>query len=228
MPWRDYDVVCDSSSLISLTEACFTELIMKIPEYLQGRLLIPKSVLYECIEHPREIKEYALSAIRLKKALDSGAIHVVEHPEIQRATSKVVDVANRIFFIKGKPMKILHKGEGEMLALSRIIGTKNILMDERTTRILVEDPYSLAEHLEKEFGHKVQINHENLRKFQREFGDINIFRSSELLIVAYEHGFFDDYGDLAREIIEASLYRLKFAGCSISFEEIQKYMLGVR
>jgi len=53
---------------------------------------------------------------------------------------------------------------------------------------------------------------------------IRFFRSSELLLLAYEKGYFADYGKLKEDAIEASLYKLKYSGCAVGFGEISDYI----
>ena len=111
-----------------------------------------------------------------------------------------------------------------MLALSREIGVDNLLIDERTTRMLAEDPESLRQHLEEELRRPITVDEENLSSIARLTKGIRFFRSSELLLLAYEKGYFADYGKLKEDAIEASLYKLKYSGCAVGFGEISDYI----
>ena len=57
---------------------------------------------------------------------------------------------------------------------------------------------------------------------------LQLFRSSEMLAAAYEKGYFSSLGGLELKTLEAGLYSLKFAGCAISFEEINSYIDSLR
>ena len=46
-------------------------------------------------------------------------------------------------------------------------------------------------------------------------------------MLAYEEGFFNSFDKLQREALEAALYKMKYSGCSISFDEIFDYMSWV-
>ncbi|MCX8195381.1 MAG: hypothetical protein N3G22_04735 [Candidatus Micrarchaeota archaeon] len=223
MPKPPRMLVCDSSSLISLTDSCFVHVFYFIKRKLKGGFLIPPSVEYEAVEHPRSVKSYALHAIRLRRAIDDGAIEVAKAP-IERLAREIRWLSNNLFFAGGTPLHLLQEGEAEVLALANELDLKNILIDERTTRLLAESPYLLCGHLEEELAQKISVNEENLSAFLRLTRNMHFFRSSELLLLAYEHGYFDDYGALKEEALEASLYRLKYNGCSVGFGEISDYL----
>ena len=233
-------IVCDSSSLISLTDSCFIHIIYFLKKKYSGRFIIPPSVEKECVEQPMHIRNYALHAIRLKRAIAENMIDVVEAkferilPAVESADStqkatpqqgaeEIKFIANNIFHVEGTPLRLLHAGEADVLALALELGVDNILMDERTTRMLVEDPESLRQHLEHELGRQIGINDAQLSAFSRATRRLRFFRSTELLLLAHEKGYFSDYGELERDAVEASLYKLKYSGCAIGFEEIGEY-----
>ncbi|MFA5930439.1 MAG: hypothetical protein WC861_06165 [Candidatus Micrarchaeia archaeon] len=233
-------IVCDSSSLISLTDSCFVHAIYFLKKKFGGKFIIPPSVERECVEQPMHIRNYALHAIRLKRAIAENMIDVVEakgQPEAapkgkmaladkgatDRGAEEIRFIANNIFSAEGTPLKLLHAGEADVLALALELGVDNILMDERTTRMLVEDPEALRQHLESELGRQIGINDEKMSAFSRATRRLRFFRSTELLLLAYEKGYFADYGELEREAVEASLYKLKYSGCAIGFGEIGEY-----
>ncbi|MCX6773326.1 MAG: hypothetical protein NTV88_06205 [Candidatus Micrarchaeota archaeon] len=216
-------MVCDSSALISLTDSCFVHTLYFLKNKFKGSFIIPPSVEYECVTHPMSMKMHALHALRLKRAINDGIIDVVKLPE-EKEVREIKWLANNLFYAGGTPLKLIQEGETEMLALAHELGIQNLLVDERTVRMLVEDPESLRIHLEEEFHRPITTNDENLSAFSRMTRGFRFFRSSELLLLAYEKGFFSDYGSLHKEAIEASLYKLKYAGCAIGFGEIAEYM----
>ena len=215
-------IVCDSSSLISLTDSCFVHVIYFLKKKYSGRFIIPPSVEKECVEQPMHIKNYALHAIRLKRAIAENMIDVVE-AKPEKAAEEIKFIANNIFHADGTPLRLLHAGEADVISLALELGVDNILMDERTTRMLVEDPEALRQHLEHELGKQIGINEESLSAFSRATKRLRFFRSTELIRLAHEKGYFADYGELEREAVEASLYKLKYSGCAIGFEEIGDY-----
>jgi len=220
-------VVCDSSSLISLSDSCLLWILSEVSKSFGGYFIIPKTVEYETITHSISMKSHTLGAIRLKKLLLDGIIKVIETPRVSRLTSELLQLGNRIFSIGGRPLKIIHSGETETIALAMEFGLKNILIDERTTRMLLEAPLDLKSHMEEEFQAKIKLNEKHLDRFLKNADGLNLFRSTELAIIGYEKGLFKDYGEMEKSAIEAALYGLKFAGCGISFSEIEEFSKSI-
>ncbi len=217
-------IVCDASSLISLTDSCFVHVLYFLKKKHKGHFIIPPMVEKECVEQPQSLRMHALHAIRLKRAICDGMIEVVGLNYPKKA-EELRWLANNIFYASGTPLRLLHQGEAEMLSLALETGVDNLLIDERTTRMLCEDPEALRLHLEREFCIPITTDTENLYAFSRLTSCMRFFRSSELLLLAYEKGYFKDYGELENEAIEASLYRLKYAGCAVGMGEIDGYVL---
>jgi len=216
-------MICDASSLISLTDSCFIHALYFLRRKYKGKFILPPSVEYECITHPMRMKAHSIYALRLRRAVNDGVLEVVPLPD-PRLASEIRWTANSIFYSDGAPVRLLQDGETEMLALAQQIGVDNLLIDERTTRMLAEDPDSLKQHLEREFHRPLTTNEENLSSFRRMTRKMRFFRSSELLLLAYEKGYFADYGALELDAVEAALYRLKYAGCAVGMGEIERHM----
>ena len=215
-------IICDSSSLISLTDSCFVHALYFLKNKFGGKFIIPPSVESECVENPRRIAAHAMHALRLKRAINDGIIEIV--PTVsQRTIQEIRFFANNLYYAAGTPIRLLHEGESEVLAIANETEVKNILMDERTTRMLVESPETLLTHLEHELHRPITINDENMQSFSRFTRGFRFFRSSEIMLMASEKGFFADYGGLEREAIQAALYKLKYAGCAVGFSEIDGY-----
>lgn len=216
-------IICDSSALISLTDSCFVHVLYFLKKRFSGKFIIPPSVEYECVEHPRKMMAHAMHALRLRRAINDGVIEVASAPE-RRDCQEARFLANSIYYADGTPVQLLHEGESEVLALSFEAGIQNILIDERTTRMMAESPEELSSLLKRELHRNITINEENASSFSRLVRGMRFFRSSELILLAAEKGFFEDYGELEREAIEAALYKLKYAGCAVGFGEIEAYL----
>ncbi len=220
-------IICDASSLISMTESCMFGIIEELSNVYGVDFYLSPKVKFECIDNPIKMRSHALTAVRLKAALQRGSLKLTQeskHAEINR----ILDISNKVFRIGRFPLRIMHLGEADMIATAKSLGTKNILIDERTTRMLVEDSEKLRKHMEREFRKKVEINENYLQKFSEIAGDLNIVRSSELVMMAYEMGHFRKYGKLEKKTVESSLYGLKFNGCGISFSEIDEFCNMIR
>jgi hypothetical protein len=223
------DILCDSGALISLTSACLDQLLYYFAEKNNVKFIIPPSVESESIQRPMKnsLKKYLFSAIRLKNAVDDGVVVVVD-AKVEAKARRIMNLANNVFFIKGKPLKLIQLGESEMLALAKELGIEYILIDERTTRMFMEAPQRLKKHLEDEFKINVMVNKKNYKELLSEISPLKALRSSELVMLAYEQGFFKHYNDLERDAIQAALYKIKYSGCSLGFDEIHEYLSKVK
>jgi hypothetical protein len=217
-------VLCDSSSLISLTGSCLDSLLYYFRDNFGTRFLIPPSVEYEAVARPLSLrtKIYCFSALRIKDMINDGVVEVLPE-DAKSETKELMDIGNKIFYARGRPIRLIHLGETEMLAIARKLDVHSLLMDERTTRVLVENPVSLAKHFEKEFHTNVMVNKKNLSSFTQRVGRMDVIRTTELAYLASESGFFKNFGDLEPQAVEAALYKLKFSGCAISFRELEEY-----
>ncbi|NYZ79358.1 hypothetical protein H0N99_04385 [Candidatus Micrarchaeota archaeon] len=220
-------IVCDSSSLLSLSDSCLLWLLSDIVESFKGHFLITKAVEYESVTHPLEMKSHTLGAVRVKKMLLDSVIKVVETTNSRALTSELSSLGNSVFSIGGRPLKLIHEGETESLAVAIDLNLRNILIDERTTRMLIEAPFEMKAHMEDEFQKKIEVSQKNLDRFLEMTGKLNLFRSAEIAMIGYEKGLFKDYTGMEKRAIEAALYGLKFAGCGISFSEIEEYCRSI-
>ncbi len=223
------DVIVDAGVLISLTSGCLDNLLYFFHEKYGLRFIIPPSVEREVIGRPlkERIRKYLFSAIRIKNAIDDGVVVVVD-AKIENKTQALMQEANNLFFVRGKPLRLIHSGEAEMLVLAKELGVEYILIDERTTRMLIEAPIPLKKHLEEEFHVNVMVNKNHLQSLVSQIGPLRAIRTSELVMLAHENGFFKNYNDMHKDALEAALFKIKYSGCSVGFREIKEYLSGVQ
>lgn len=218
------EVLCDSSSLISLTGACLDNVLYFLKDRFGIRFLIPPSVEEECVTAPlsKGLKEYAFSARKIERAIENNVLY---RTQMEPATThSFLSCANNLFFIRGKPLPLVHRGEAEVLAFANESGISTLLIDERTTRLLIEAPFRIKEHLELEFRVNIMLDRNNLSRFSELTRNFEVIRASELLILAYEHGFMDEFKNTKKDALEAALHKLKYSGCAIRFDEIKEFM----
>lgn len=216
-------IVCDSSALISLAAVGHLPVLAFMRGFFCGEFIISGEVKRECVDEPLKAKSHTLTALRLQLALNDGVIAVESPRGLSRRADDVLWVANNMFYAGGRPLTVMHRGEAESVALALELGVPNLLIDERTTRMLMEKPELLRQHFGLELGREVLLNEKYAQRFRRMTEGLEAFRSSELLILAYERGYFARFGQQERHALEASLYSVKFAGCSIGFSEIAEY-----
>lgn len=218
-------LIFDASSLISLAMNGLLPELKELRKIFPGKFIIPEEVKYEAIDRPMNIKRFELEALKLNSLFEEKILELpdavgVDQNKISEETKKLLDIANNTFFEKGqKEIKIIDLGETACLALSKELtkkGIKNVLLiDERTTRLLSEKPENLKKLLQKKLHVRVDIKKNNLEHFR----GMRIVRSAELIYIAYKKGVVRIKN---KKILDALLYALKFKGCAISSEEIER------
>jgi len=218
-------MLCDAGTLIALTETCHCDLL-RFFKKKKVNFIISDKVKYECVDHPLNIKKYALQALRINKLIEEKVIKVISIKNPDEA-NEVMSLTNKIFYSKSKPIHLIDSGETELLILAKELGIDHLLIDERTTRTLIESPETLKEHFEREFKTHIATKEVNLNKFKDDYGNIKVYRSCELLAIGYKLKYFDKFHADKKKYLEASLYNLKYNGCAISFNEIKQYLRTV-
>ncbi len=213
-------IVCDSGPLISFSDTC----LINVVSFLSKRgveFIIPKLVEKEIFFTPIKIHRYAFSAARLHKAVHDADLRLVTVN--QRIVRQVEDAANNVFSIREKPLKILHKGEIEALVAFKQYNCSALVVDEKTTRLLIEDPELLQDSISDEYGTEVSVNLKKLKEFNNLTKNIEILRASDLTAIAAKRGFFNSFGKHSNEAFHSAIYALKYAGCSLSEKEVAYY-----
>jgi len=184
---------------------------------------ITEGVFRETISKALEIPRFKYEGMRVLRRVRDDTIQVYSSSSISNETREIMHHANKIYRAKGHTIKIIHRGEAETIALARKLGTPYIGIDEKTTRLLIEDHFKLGKILESKLHTHIVINEEHLEFFKRNYGNLTVFRSSELVIAAYQKGILLPVTN-AKELIEAALWGVKSSGCAISVRELNEYV----
>jgi predicted nucleic acid-binding protein len=217
-------IVFDAGVLITFSETCFLDVFGLLKKDL-GEFIITKSVKYESIDRAKNINRFKLSSIRIDSQLDSKIfILYPSNKELNDITYKIMDIVNNMFYIKGNPLKIIHLGESESLALLSITNANYFAVDERTTRMLIEQPYGLMEIFKRKYRIKnIKFDEHKYLEFKQIIGNVKAIRSVDLFVYAQKNKLLNKRFD-NKENLKAAMYALKFKGCSVSFEEIEEYV----
>ena len=217
-------IVFDSGVLISFSETCFLSLFKNLKDNL-GEFIITKNVKYEAIDRPKNVMRFKLSSIRIDEQLMGGVFTIAQgSKELDAATKKILDLTNNMFYVRGKPIKIIQIGEAESLALIGLTEASYLAVDERTTRMLIEEPYALLSIFKRKYNTgNINFDKNRYLKFKETIGNVQSVRSVDLFSYAYNNNLLTDvYKD--KDALKAVLYALKFKGCAVSFEEINQYV----
>ncbi len=217
-------LIFDSGSIINFSMNGLLEVFENLKKQFNGKFIITSQVESEIIKRPLKIKKYKLGALKIKKLLGENILELpsdigIKDSVIEEKSKKMLNLANRIFFVKNKYMHLIDKGESSCLALSEILNEKNIknliVIDERTTRMLCENPENLHKLLETKLHTKIKIKKEKFPYFSK----FKFIRSCELIYIAYKKKLIELKG---KEVLDALLYAVKYKGCSVSKREIEE------
>ena len=213
-------LIFDAGPLINFAMNGSLHILERLKQDFKGDFLITKEVRKEIIDKPFTIKRFKLESLQIKALYDKKIIKLADITkkqvdELREKRNRFMSIANSSFKTKKKALHLIDKGECAVLALSEIIKSPNIVIDERTTRMLCENPENLRKLLEKKLKTKITANKDNYFYFK----NFKVIRSTELAYLAYKKKLFNlKYP----EALEAMLYGLKFKGCSISEQEVKQ------
>ena len=218
-------IVFDSGTLISFSQSCLIEILERLQKNLGQEFLVSNTVYREIVVNPMKIRRFELNAVRLHKAIESKWLTLIDATPMEIARmNELSTLANQSYLIDHHCLNIVQGGESEALAICNERRIDVLAMDERTTRMLIENPGQLQNLLRERNQKPVEMMEQNARQFGEPFKDLTIVRSVELLALAYSRGLFEPTLAQRPAALEAGLFALKFAGCAVSENEITEYL----
>lgn len=215
-------VLLDSGPIISLTTS---NLLWVLDEFRKkANLTMTLGVKRELVDRPLETRRYKFEALQVQSLIQKGTISIIKDEAISKKATELSNLANTLLSAHGQNIKIVQIGEMETLAAAILYKADAIVIDERITRTLLENPHGLHLLMEKRLHMQLQHNEKVLREWEEATRHISVIRSIELVTVAYEQGILDkfvvDIPNAKRELIESILWSVKLNGCSVTEDEI--------
>ena len=192
----------------------------KLKKIFDGKFLITEEVYKEVVNIPLGIKKYIIRALVIKELIERKVLEIAKVDE--KKVERILEKINRMFKVNNENIKIVHKGEASCIALYETLETekKVLCIDERTTRMVLENPENLKKLIENKIHKKVKMDEEIAREIVNK--NIKIIRSSELLYYAFNKNLIDLRN--GKKVLEAILYATKNYGCAISEKEIREML----
>lgn len=223
-------IVFDTGPVISLTTNNLLWMLRALNSRYDGKFIIPMKVKKELIDIPLMTKRYKFEALQVMKEIREGTLHVYNDKKIEKKTLELLNLANSIFKGNGNWLKIVQYGEMEALAIALLQNADALVVDERNTRKLIENPLQIVKLIKQKTGAKVTVHKDNLKRFKRQVQNVKIMRSVELVMRAYELGMLDNYmpnrtsvvKDPKKTLLNSLLWGLKIRGCAISHKELDR------
>lgn len=215
----------DTGPIISLTTTNLLHLLGKLKEHYDGNFFITKGVRYELIEKPLETKKFKFEALQVVRTIESGIIGMFDDPQLAKNTEQLLNLANGCFIARGQPITIVQFAEINTLAGALLQGVECVVIDERTTRLLVENPLRLVKMLKSKLHTRIDVDRKNLMEFSKLAGGLKVIRSVELVAIGFELGLLGEYvthvSHPRRTLLESVLWAVKLQGCAVSDHEIE-------
>lgn len=221
-------IVFDAGGIISLAINNLLWLLEPLKKRLGGEFYISETIKKEVVDKPLTTKRFKFEALRVLRYIDNGTICILDNKEIKRKTMLLLSLANNSFIARHQPINIVHHGEISGIATAIFKNSNAFVVDERTTRTLIENPNKLKNILRHTLHTDIKIDHNKLKEFQKLAGNIRIIRSVELVTIAYELGLLDRYlttiQNPRQTLLESVLWGLKLNGCAVSKREIEQVL----
>lgn len=222
-------IVFDTGPIISLTLNNVLWLIESLHEKYDGEFYITPGVYDELINRPLQTKKYKFEALQILPLITKNILKNTDNDEIQNKANELLDIANHTFKARNNWIKIVHRGEVEAIACALVVESETLVIDERTTRVLIESPDLLKRQLERKLHTSIEVNQDNLDRLKEDLKNLNVIRSFELVTIAFELGLLNMFilneeenivPNIRKAVLEGVLWGVKLNGCSVKREEI--------
>ncbi|MEK6828307.1 MAG: hypothetical protein AABX78_03070 [Nanoarchaeota archaeon] len=219
-------LIFDAGPVISLVMNNLLWVLEPLKKKFNGKFCITEAVRKELVDRPLETKKFKFEAIQVEKLIENGVLDIIDNNFIRERTPSLLNTANEIFKAFNNYIKIVHYAEMSVIAAAISLSADAVVIDEKTTRFLIENPKMIVEILKKTLHTPISINENNLKEFNNTARNIKTIRSIELVTIAYEQGILNSYitklPDARKNLLESVLWGVKLSGCAVSKEEIEQ------
>ena len=132
-------IVFDTGPVISLALNNLLGILAKLKKKYKGEFYISNAVKNELIDRPLKTKKFKFEALQVLKIINENTLTLKDNKEVEEKSTKLLDLANSIFIAYGKKITIVHKAEITGIALCLQLDAEAFVVDERTSRLLLED-----------------------------------------------------------------------------------------
>ena len=218
-------IVFDTGPIISLTMNNLLWLLEPLKRISNANFYITDLVKKELVDTPlNKTKRYKFEALQVLHYIENGTLEVIDADE--EKTNELLSIANNCFKAFDHNMNLLHDAELSAVSLYLQIKANAFVVDEKTTRLLIENPNKLHNILKHTLHTKIEENKANIKEFREITKSVKMIRSVELVTIAYEKGLLDKYlthiSEARKTLLESVLWGVKLNGCAVSKREIEQ------
>ncbi|MFH1591243.1 MAG: hypothetical protein ABIC95_04925 [archaeon] len=219
-------LIFDAGPIISMGLNGLLPALTGLKENFGGEFAIPHQVRKELVDTPFRKHRFQFEALQIMELIRNKTLKVYNLPSVRKESNELLDLANNIYAARGQSIRIVHGGEIEAIALAMHLNAEALIIDERTTRYLLEKPAALRKRLERKLHTHIEVDRQKLDDFRKRVGKLPALRSTELIAVGFEDGVLDHYlpgmKNGKRILISSLLWALKLRGCAISDDELHQ------
>ncbi len=222
-------LIFDAGPVISLATNNLLGILEQLKNKFNGKFFITDAVKRELVDKPFETKKFKFEAIQVEKIIENRVLEVIDNSFIGEKTEILLKTANEVFRAYNNYIKIVHYAEMSVISAALYLNADTIVIDEKTTRLLIENPKLILEILRKSLHTSIHLNENNLKELRNILKNIKTIRSVELVTIAYEQGLLDNYilkiPDAKRKLLEGVLWGIKLNGCAVTSKEIDEIIM---
>lgn len=220
-------IVFDAGPIISLTMNNLLWILEPLKKISNVEFCITEQVKRELVDTPlNKTRKYMFEALQVLHYIENKTLEVIDNDAVRNQAYELLSTANSCFSAFGHNIQIVHEAEMSAIALCLQKKADAFAVDEKTARLLMENPDRLHSIMEHMLHTKVEKNKENLSKFRKITRGIKAIRSVELVAIAYEKGLLDKYlaniQSSRKTLLESVLWGVKLNGCAVSRREIEQ------
>lgn len=216
----------DAGPIISLTMNNLLWILEPLKKSFGGSFCLVDSVKKELVDRPLRTKKFKFEALQVQVLIDEGVLDVIKKSSIKKRAQNLLDCANTVFSAHKNPIRLVDFGEMECIAAALEFESNNVVVDERITRSLIENPLLLRDLMSRRLHTKVCVDKKRLREFLESVRHLRLIRSAELVTIAYEQGLLDKYvvsvPKAKKQLLQSVLWGVKLNGCAVTQEEIDE------
>jgi hypothetical protein len=218
-------IILDSGPVISFALNRILWIFERTKEEFGMEFYITNEVKCELVDNPLASKRFKLEALQVLSLIKKGVIKVINDPSITQESLSLLEISNSSFFAYGDTaLKLVHLPEMTAIVAAIRYDADAIMIDERTTRYLIEKPNQLKNVMFHRLHTKITVDKKEVSELLKHTQGVKMIRSAEFAAVAFEKGLFDEYlPDMpnGKEVLlDALLWGLKISGCAISEKDL--------
>ncbi|MDD3263886.1 MAG: hypothetical protein PHT94_03245 [Candidatus Nanoarchaeia archaeon] len=226
------NVFLDSGPIITLATNNLLHLFEDYKKNNELEFYITPEVKKEVVDNPIKTKKFRLEAYQVLELIKKDIIKIIKiTKEDELLTNRLINDINKIYSANAKDVFIAHRGEIEIVAVALNRGKSTLVVDERTTRQLVENPILIANRMENKLHTKIHIDYKLMEDIHKELSFLKVLRSVDLVSRAVELNYFKNFYDnkkTGKEFLEGMLWACKLKGCAVMDLEIDEYLKEVK